>query len=108
MARTRILVVASAKADLSEIYAYVEANDSPDSAEKLLSGLEVAVGTLAELPERGHFPPELDRLGIREYREIHYKPYRIVYAVVRGAVVVHAVLDGRRDMQTLLQQRLIR
>jgi len=50
----------------------------------------------------------LDKMGIREFREIHFKPYRIVYSIHENEVFVHCVLDGRRDMQTLLQQRLLR
>lgn len=64
--------------------------------------------TLKEMPERSRFQPELDRIGIREYREIHFKPYRILYAIRGDAVVVHCVLDGRRDMQSLLEERLLR
>jgi len=104
----RVSLVATAERDLYEIHLYVEANDSPARADNLLDGLERAVATLEEMPERGHFPPELDRIGIREYREIHFKPYRILYAIRGDSVVVHCVLDGRRDMQTLLEERLLR
>ncbi len=104
----RVVLVDAAERDLFEIHQCVESNDSPERADEILSGLEQAVSTLATMPKRGHFPPELDRIGIREYREIHFKPWRIVYAVIAGAVVVHGILDGRRDLQTLLQQRLLR
>jgi hypothetical protein len=38
----------------------------------------------------------------------HLKVYRIIYQIVGLDVFVHAVLDGRRDIQELLYQRLIR
>lgn len=60
------------------------------------------------MPERGNIPKELERLGIKEFRELHYKPYRVIYRIRARQVVVYCVLDGRRDMQTLLQQRLLR
>ena len=104
----RVKLVAAAEEDLYEIHRYIETGDSPERADELLGRLEHAIGSLIEMPERGHFPPELDRIGIRDYREIHFKPWRIVYAIVDKSVVVHCVLDGRRDMQTLLQQRLLR
>jgi toxin ParE1/3/4 len=63
---------------------------------------------LSELPERGNVPKELSPLGITDYREVHYKPYRIIYRVIGSEVIVHGVLDGRRDMQSLLEGRLIR
>ena len=106
--KRRITLVETAERDLFEILLYVESNDSPERADALLDGLERAVATLAEMPERGHVPPELERIGIREYREIHYKPYRILYAIDGDAVIVHCILDGRRDMQSLLEHRLLR
>ena len=45
--------------------------------------------------------------GIREYREIVFKPYRIIYRVMEDNVYVLVIADGRRDMQTLLQRRLL-
>jgi toxin ParE1/3/4 len=103
-----VKLVDAAELDLYEIQQYVEVNDSPERADELLNGSEKSILGLGRMPERGHYPPELERIGIREYREIHFKPYRIIYAVHGNDVVVHSVLDGRRDMQTLLQQRLLR
>jgi len=57
---------------------------------------------------RENFPPELERIGVYDYREVFFKPYRIIYQISGSEVYVHCVLDGRRDMQTLLQQRLLR
>lgn len=104
----RVMLLNAAELDLNEIHYYVESHDSPERADELLDGIERSILALAKMPERGHFPPELERIGVREYREIHFRPYRIVYAIVGNAVVVHSVLDGRRDMQTLLMQRLLR
>jgi toxin ParE1/3/4 len=47
-------------------------------------------------------------MGIAEYREAHFKPYRIIYRVANQAVEIYCVLDGRRDMQSLLLRRLLR
>ena len=46
-------------------------------------------------------------LGIREYREIFFKPYRIIYRIMKKNVYVLLIVDGRRDMQSLLQRRLL-
>ena len=53
-------------------------------------------------------PKELRPLGISEYREAHYKPYRIIYRIMNRTVVIYCVVDGRRDMQSLLHLRLLR
>ena len=45
-----------------------------------------------------------------KYREIFFKPYRIIriiYRVMEDNVHVLVMADGRRDMQTLLQRRLL-
>jgi toxin ParE1/3/4 len=104
----RIVIIAAAKSDLREIFHYVELNDSYEHADKLIDGVERAIAALTEMPQRGHYPPELDRIGNRDFRGIHFKPYRITYSICENVVIVHCVLDGRRDMQTLLQQRLLR
>ena len=104
----RIVVIAAAKSALREIFHYVELNDTFERADKLIDGVERAIAALTEMPQRGHYPPELDRIGNRDFREIHFKPYRIIYSIRENEVIVHCVLDGRRDMQTLLQQCLLR
>ena len=63
--------------------------------------------SLAKFPDRGAHPRELLALGIRDYRETFFKPYRIVYHVDGGRVFISLVADGRRDMQSLLARRLL-
>lgn len=100
-------VVEDAEQDLFEIYHYVALSGFPLNAEKLLDQLEQAIISLEHMPERGHIPPELKKIGVYEYRQIHFKVYRIIYQIIDSNVFVHCVLDGRRDLQDLLQQRLL-
>ena len=67
--------------DLEEIDDYIGAEDSPQRAEYVLSKIEEAFLSLSNMPERGSCPRELPKLGIKEYREVFFKPYRIVYRV---------------------------
>jgi toxin ParE1/3/4 len=46
-------------------------------------------------------------LGITDFREIFFKPFRIIYETRGKAVFIHAVLDGRRSCEDLLRQRLL-
>ena len=94
--------------DLEEICDYIDRHDAPSRADYVLEQLEKAFSSLSEYPERGNYPTELLDIGIREYREIFFRPYRIVYRVVENNVYVLLIADGRRDMQTLLQRRLLR
>ncbi|MDE2734535.1 MAG: type II toxin-antitoxin system RelE/ParE family toxin [Gemmatimonadota bacterium] len=93
--------------DLEEICDYIDRHDEPGRADYVLEQIEKAFSSLAEYPERGNYPAELLDIGIREYREILSRPYRIIYRVMENNVYVLLVADGRRDMQTLLQRRLL-
>ena len=104
----KVSLVSSAEEDLFEIYKYVFFNNSEEKAEKLYSKLHQKCISLKNYPNRGHVPPELDLLGIDDFLEITYRPYRIIYRVIENEVFIHCLLDGRRDMQKLLQERLMR
>ena len=103
-----IHLIKDAESDLIDIYRYVAQNDSVENADRLLDNLEQTIMELETMPLRGHFPPELERIGVLEFREVFFKPYRIIYQVIKSNVYVHCVLDGRRDLQDLLQQRVLR
>ena len=104
----RVHLVVDAEVDLFEIHRYVSRHDGPAQADRLLDRLQETCGSLVSAPERGYVPPELDRVGVRTFREVHFKPYRIIYEVIGEEVFVHAILDGRRNLQDLLQRRLLR
>lgn len=103
-----VLLTEDAVADLNDIFTYISKHDSVDNAEYVLDEIEKKFVSLTELPERGVYPKELIVLGIRDYREIFFKPYRIIYRIIRTNVYIYLIADGRRDMQTLLQRRLLR
>jgi len=101
-------IIGDAQKDLYEIYEYIRKSGFRSNAKKLFSRLEQVCMSLADNPERGHIPPELERIGVYEYREIHVKVYRIIYQVIDNDVFVHCILDGRRDLQELLEHRILR
>jgi toxin ParE1/3/4 len=97
-----------AEDDLFDIYAFVATNDSVEKADRLLVALRRTCLKLRKLPLRGNIPTELFEIGVTEFRELHYKPYRVIYSLESTTIYVHCVLDGRRDIQTILQERLLR
>jgi toxin ParE1/3/4 len=107
-----VVLTADAELDLQELYDYTAENDAPAKADHFLDRMEQLLASLANLPERGALTKELFALGIREYRETYFKPYRVVYRVTqsdkRPMVYVYLIVDGRRDMQALLQRRMFR
>ncbi len=94
--------------DLYAICRHVANNDSPGKAEHVLDNIQKAMTSLETMPARGNHPPEMQRLGILDFREIFFKPYRIIYEIRDKTVFIHAVLDGRRNCEDLLQQRILR
>ena len=102
-----VLLTNDAARDLDEIYHYIALHDAPQKADSVLEQIEKAFSRLSESPERGACPKELLPLGIREYREVFFKPYRIIYRVMDENVYVLLIVDGRRDMQLLLLRRLL-
>ncbi len=102
-----VLLTAGAEKDLEELYDYLAEYDSPASADHVLDQLLKVAASLESSPERGAHPKELLALGIREYRQTFFKPYRLIYRVVGERVYIYLIVDGRRDMQTLLARRLL-
>jgi len=102
-----VLLTEGAERDLEDIYAYIAESDSPAKADYVLTQLLEAGDQLAAFPERGSHPKELQALGIREYRQTFFKPYRLIYRVIGRKVFIYLIVDGRRDMQALLQRRLL-
>jgi toxin ParE1/3/4 len=102
-----VLLTNDAAKDLEVLHDFIAVHDAPQEADYVLEKIEKAFSRLSKFPERGAYPRELLALGIREYREVFFKPYRIIYRVIDRNVYVMLIADGRRDMQSLLQRRLL-
>ena len=107
MKRFEVFLTGDAVGDLEEIFEYIAEHDDPSRAGYVLDRIEDVLQGLATFPERGSHPKELLQLGIREYRQTYFKPYRVIYRVVGQRVYVYLIVDGRRDLQTLLARRLL-
>lgn len=103
----QVLLTQGAEQDLEALYDYIAEFDSLANANAVLDRLGRVVSDLAHFPERGSYPKELLALGIKEYRQTSFKPYRVIYRVLDRQVLVYLIVDGRRDMQSLLSRRLL-
>jgi toxin ParE1/3/4 len=103
----QVLLTKDAERDLEDIYFYMAEHDSQASADHVLERLIQATDALRTSPDRGSYVNELRSLGISEYRQVFFKPYRLIYRVHAKQVVVYVVADGRRDMGSLLARRLL-
>ena len=106
-AKFDVLLTEGAEQDLEAIYDYIAEFDSVANANHVLDALMDVVQSLSKFPERGSYPKELIGLGIKEYRQTFFKPYRVMYRVAGRQVVIYLVADERRDMQSVLARRLL-
>lgn len=106
MTRYTVAIDVDAERDLEEIVNYIAEHDSIDRAIDVGAKIENSIAGLATFPNRGAHPKELVEYGNRDFREIYFKPYRILYRVVRSHVIVVLIADGRRDMHSLMTRRL--
>ncbi len=102
-----VLLTQGAEQDLESLYDYIAEFDCQANANSVLDRLGRVVSDLALFPERGSYPKELLALGIKEYRQTSFKPYRVIYRVLDRQVLIYLIVDGRRDMQSLLSRRLL-
>jgi toxin ParE1/3/4 len=105
--RYEVFLTDGAEGDLETIHDYIARFDTLANAAYVLDRLLETVEALVTFPERRSYPPELLALGIRDYRQTFFKPYRLVYRIVKQNVYVYLIADGRRDMHPLLAQRLL-
>ena len=103
-----IIILESAERDLIEIFEYLENERGIDFAATFVFEIKNAIETLKTFPERGHLIEELSKLGDLDYRKIQYQHFLIIYRIKEQKVIVALIADGRRDMQNLLHNRIIR
>ncbi len=106
-----------AKAVIQDVASYEETQETlallkilalgNQQVDRVLERLTRAADALRTSPDRGSNVNELRSLGISEYRQVFFKPYRLIYKVHAKQVIVYVVADGRRDMGSLLARRLL-
>lgn len=105
--RSQVLLTAAAERDLEELHDYIAEHDSEAAAKHVLDRLLEVSENLAVEPQRGTIPRELRELGLQEFKQVFFKPYRVVYRVMDRRVVVLLIADGRRELGALLSRRLL-
>lgn len=102
-----VIVSQFAEDDLNEIVEYYFSL-SPNYIENIVSEFETNIMSLQQYPKRGRIVPELDRQGISQYRELMQGHYRIVYEISEDKVIVHTIIDGRRNFEDIIISKLFR
>jgi len=96
----------TAEFDLNCIIEYI-AEDSVSNALNILSKIKSKTAVLVTYPKRGRVVPELKEYNILQYREIIVNPWKIIYKITENKVYVVSVIDGRRNVEDVLLDRLI-
>ena len=96
-----------AQDDLNEIIEYYSSL-SQNYVESTILEFEENVMSLKQHPRSGRIIPELERQGITQYRELIQGYYRIIYKISRDKVTVLTVIDGRRNFEEIIIEKLSR
>lgn len=107
MDKYEVVVSEEAEKDLDAIYDFIALTDGVEQATLVQDRLMEEILALETLPARGKCPQEMLALGITDYHELQCLPWRIFYYISGNRVGVVAVLDGRRNVSVILQQRLL-
>ena len=92
--------------DLEQMCDWIAEHDSPAKALYVLDRITAEAEGIGKSPHSGSRPPELPPGMEAEYRQVFFKPYRLIYEVRGSEVIIHLIADGRRDLQSLLLWRL--
>ena len=103
-----VLLTAGAEQDIEATYDFITEHDCVERADYVLAQIEAVIEHLANFPERGSYPKELLDIGIKEYRQVAFKPYRVIYRIIEKQVVIYLIADDRRNLQGVLNRRLLR
>jgi len=103
-----VRISAEAEADLDGVVDFILVNDNAADAMRVETRILEALGQLESAPLTGRVVPELRRQGVSQYREIIVAPWRILFRVAKREVRVVAIIDGRRDVYSVLRERLRR
>ena len=104
----KVVLTQDTETDLEAIYDYIAEYDCAENAYYVLDELLKTANNLSHFPKKGSIPKELLDLGNRDYCQTLFNSYRLIYKIIYQQIVIFLITDGRRDMQALLTQHLLR
>lgn len=106
MKKYSIFWTKTAEQDLRNIISHI-AQDRLERALEVFHTIRASASDLESLPQRGRIVPELKVHGISTYRELVISPWRMIYRIEGKKVIILTVIDGRRNLEDILLERLI-
>jgi toxin ParE1/3/4 len=96
-----------AKADLVEIISYIKEAAGPKTAKQVYDRIKEKISKCGDYPEGYRLVPELQEIGVLEYREIIETPWRIFFRVAGDEIRIISVIDGRRNVEDILYKKVM-
>ncbi len=103
-----VVFLKSAEQDVKELKHYIANNFGKETWQATLGRLRDSINTLQTHPHAGKIPDELAALNPPQYRQIISGMNRIIYEIRQKTIYIHVVCDSRRDMQGVLNRRVLR
>jgi len=100
LSKYTIRLLRVAEEDLAEIVTYIAA-ENISAAEALMDRVEKNLLSLQEHPYLGRIPDDVELLKLG-YRYLIVDNYLIFYVVDERTVLVHRIMHGARDYESLL------
>lgn len=97
----------SAETDLNDIIDHIIENGGINTAFEIYQKIKDRAELLKSSPEQGRVVPELTMFTTK-YREIIIRPWRLIYKIDEQAIKVLLILDGRRNTEDILYEKLIK
>lgn len=105
--RCNFAFLQQAEDDIKELKNYIISNFSQDIWKLTYEKIKKAVNSLKIFPQTGSVLPELENLGMNQYRQIISDANRIIYEIRQDMIYIHIICDTRREMKSLLMTRLL-
>lgn|SRR5574344_312842 len=102
-----VIISHLAELDLNEIIEYYR-NVNENYVERIILQFEDKISNLSCFPEFGRIVPELEKQNILHYRELIEGNYRIIYEIQENKVIIHTIIDARRNFEELIIRKLLR
>lgn len=103
-----VVFLKSAEQDINELKHYIIRRFGSETWQSTLGKLQESVRTIQTQPYAGRVPDELRALDPGQYRQIISGMNRMIYEIRQDTIYIHIVCDNRRDLQGLLNRRMMR
>lgn len=104
----KVVILESAEYDLKELRSYIVKNFSLTTWQNTYDKIKEVIRNLKTFPYTGSIPEEIEKLNLIQYRQVISGMNRIIYEVRQDTLYIHIIVDGRRDLTSLLTRRLLR